>query len=306
MDRRVTDQNTSIYNNNANKGICLRLRDGVFTVAFTGIAHVNGIPSDDWLAGVILGKEWSRQTDFSELASFSFGKSGCPEYLHDVLQRLHKALSRQSEIRPFFRRYPLEISVSGLRAKRGHLLPYLLVIRKPRGSKTISYELSERAGSRDLHFFKIYISGGWGERHNDIMMMLKTSISSIKDPTSTESINEIIGHLHYAVRLFSLREPSIGPDVMRIAHLPHVNYSKVEFAPHDPRLFSSPFLYGAEVGAPIHYNPWIISPGTRFSPQGVIGGGQVVWADGHEFELASTTPLTSGTTALGLLPLVRK
>lgn len=253
-----------------------------------------------------MGKDWSSSTMPFEHASYSFGGSGCPEYLDQVLVRLHYALSDQIRKRHSFWRYPLEVSVSGLRTKRGNLFPYLLIIRKHRRSKDISYELIGREINRDVHFFKLYISGGWGERHSDIRVMLEGRIASIPDPASTDAINKMIGHLHYAVRLFSLREPSIGSDVMRVAHLPRVNYSKIEFVPDDMNVFSSPFLYGSEAGNPVQYNPWIVSPGTCFSPQGIVGKGLIVHANGHEFELAGEDPASKGGTVLATLPLVRR
>jgi hypothetical protein len=306
LDRRVTDETFSIYNNNANKGICLRLRDGVFTVAFTGIAHVNDISSDDWLAGVIMGKDWNSSTPFFELASYSFGGSGCPDYLDAVLVRLHHALSNQIKKKFLFWRYSLEVSVSGLRTKCGYLFPYLLIIRKPRRSNQICYELVGREIDPDPNAIKLYISGGWGERHSDIRTMLESRIASIPNPTSTDAINQMIGLLHYAVKLLSDREPSIGADVMGIAHLPRVNYSKVEFVPSSTAAFSSAFLHGSEAGAAVQYNPWIISPGTRFSPQGIVGSGSKLSANGHEFELAGESLPTTDGTVFATLPLVRR
>lgn len=308
LDRRLTkvDRDVSLHSNNANKGICLRLRDGIFTIGFTGIAHLNGLPTDDWLAGIIMGKKWSKETPFFELASFSFGRSGCPEYLNPILKRIHKALSYKAVNNAQLRHHSLEISVSGLRAKNGILFPYLLIIRKPKQSTYISYELVDRAISRDIRLFKIHISGGYDRKYPDILEFLENAFSSATDLRSNNTINSLIGQLHKAVRLFSQREKSIGEDVMRIAHIPSQNYSKFDFVPENDEDFRSRFLYGEEAKHPIHYNPWIISVGTRFSPQGIIGKGAIVHVGGHEFELAAVGPPSAIGTCFATLPLDRK
>jgi hypothetical protein len=309
LDRRLTkvDRDFSLHSNNANKGICLRLRDGIFTIGFTGIAHLNGLPIDDWLASIIMGKKWSKKTPFFELASFSFGRSGCPEYLNPILKRIHKALSYKAVNNAQLRHHSLEISVSGLRTKNSILFPYLLIIRKPKQSTDISYELVDRAISRDIGSFKIYISGGYDRKYPDIVEFLENAFSSATDLRSTNTVNSLIGKLHMAVRLFSQREKGIGADIMRIAHLPLApHYSKIDFVPENDEDFRSRFLYGEEAKHPIHYNPWIISAGTRFSPQGIIGKGTIVHAGGHKFELAAVGPPSANGTCFATLPLDRK
>ncbi len=304
VDRRVSAASL-IGNNNANKVICLVLRDGIFNVSFTGLAHIDGISSDDWLAGVIMGRKFDRNTNFAELASFSFGGSGCPPFLKGVLNRIDRAIREKAAKNHRFRQNYLEVAISGQKADHGLLFKYLLIIRKPPKSDDLHYGRFDRFPNRISGRFNIYISGGWGERHPDITHSLVRKVSSEKEYKTTEALNRICGYLDEAVLEFSRREISIGDDALRISHLPGANYSKIEFIARSTS-FKSPFLYGDDAGQAVQYNPWIISPGTRFPPQGMVGEPMKVHVNGQEFELASAERQESTAPIMAILPMMRR
>lgn len=304
VDRRVSSGRL-VGNNNANKVICLVLRDGIFNVSFTGIAHIDGIPSDDWLSGVVLGRKYDRHTSFSELASFSVVGSGCPPFLRQVVNRIGRATREQAAKDLMFRQNYLEIAISGQKANHGLLFKYLLIIRKHAKSDSLRYDIFDRLPKRKSNLFNIYISGGYGERHPDLAQSLKRKVSSEKSYRSVEAVNRICRYLDETLYEFSRREPSIGSDALRISHLPGANYSKIEFIARSTT-FKSPFLYDEEAGQEVHYNPWIISPGTKFPPQGMVGEPVNVHANGQTFELASAKSRMPTATKLAILPLKRR
>ena len=53
-DRRLTWTDGRVYSDNANKAVCVQCRDARFTVAYTGLAHVGRVPSDEWLLDCLL------------------------------------------------------------------------------------------------------------------------------------------------------------------------------------------------------------------------------------------------------------
>lgn len=304
VDRRVS-AGSLVGNNNANKVICLVLRDGIFNVSFTGIAHIDGISSDDWIAGVIMGRKFDRHTNFFELAAFSIGGSGCPPFLKQVLNRIDRAIREQAAKDIRFRQNYLEVGISGQKADHGVLFKYLLIIRKPANSNNVQYGLFDRHPNRRSNRFNIYISGGWGERHPDIAQSLSRKVRSEKAYETIGAVNRICGYLDEAVLEFSRREISIGNEALRISHLPGVNYSKIEFITRGTA-FKSPFLYGEDAGQSVHYNPWIISPGIRFPPQGMVGEPMKVHVNGQKFELDSAKLRMPAATKMAILPLVRR
>lgn len=49
-DRRLTTPSGALYDDNANKAVCVACRDAVFTIAYTGLAQIGSKRIDEWLA----------------------------------------------------------------------------------------------------------------------------------------------------------------------------------------------------------------------------------------------------------------
>ncbi len=48
-DRRLTTSSGALYDDNANKALCVVCRDAVFAMAYTGLAHIGRKRTDEWL-----------------------------------------------------------------------------------------------------------------------------------------------------------------------------------------------------------------------------------------------------------------
>jgi hypothetical protein len=76
-DRRLTLSNrpsAAPYDEFANKTVVYRPTDGVVTMGYSGLAYIDGLPTDEWLVQVLTGSEIHRDADDGRPAGVAMGR----------------------------------------------------------------------------------------------------------------------------------------------------------------------------------------------------------------------------------------
>lgn len=241
-DRLVTLQRAGKYDGDhnayANKNIILRTADAILLLGFSGPAYIEDVPTDDWIASVLLlekidpnivmtltRKRWKRVSSA----------------IHALVVRL-KAAGQLDAI---------QLLLVGYRQTRRGLYPFNIRIKDGRiqGNMRRPQSYQFRAiGQRTLH----------AELLQYVVQPSSDLYSGNADPAV------VFKQLTNLVRSVSAREPTVGADLMEL-YLPGHAPTEVHIAYRSRDLMTS------------FYSPWIISigvyPPAQTTPhRGGVGG----------------------------------
>lgn len=107
----------------ANKSVIYVCRDGYMVVSFAGIAYVGDVPTDEWLAQILIGRVVGRR-DEGRPAMLSFGKT-LAKQINQALWLLQRSIDTEKSLSG-----GIEILVSGWRIRRRHLVPFSVGIAR--------------------------------------------------------------------------------------------------------------------------------------------------------------------------------
>lgn len=129
-DRLVSmvDERTGIVpvDPTANKCVIYRARDGVLTIGFAGLARIRGMPADDWIVETLTGEP--QRFPAGERMGMRMGGDLHLLTAPQAVRRLAEAMGRDI---PRSCPQPFELTIAGLRQRRGRVIPYWVGINKP-------------------------------------------------------------------------------------------------------------------------------------------------------------------------------
>jgi len=254
-DRLVTI-GSKPHDDEFNKAIICLFDDAIVTITFTGLAKIEGLPSDAWIAKAILGQRY----DEYPLLSFHRRPIGA-RHLNQALERIVHSIKVAAKDRNATREHPLDILVSGYKIEKGFYWPYGLIMQKKSRTFEMSYRLLGRPGRIiDSSQFPLTISGGWDKMEPNIIDDLRTTLNTVAALNASNSDELASTALTVALREFARKHATIGSEAMIIKHVPRDLASFVSFKPI--RDHSIPFVENLFGPYRISYSPWIITPAT--------------------------------------------
>lgn len=102
-DRRLTRLDGSLFDDQANKVICVRCNNAMFSVAYTGIARIGGKRTDEWIADyfdavpdIALKPIHEIRRELTDYATATFARHQKPMFLDVVMAGFHLYLEPRS------------------------------------------------------------------------------------------------------------------------------------------------------------------------------------------------------------------
>lgn len=264
-DRLVTTQSRQPFDRLSNKSIVFQARDAIVTMAYTGLAYLDGVPTDQWLAGNISGCSWKD----GEIIPLMFGAIPRWSHIGPTLTRIQKGLEqvfRSKRLTKNARRMPFELAVAGWQwNRRGQARPTIAVVGKEKGKSSVTIARLPRAE-------------GWLGRGIGCPTSHLTSsdIESMKeDMGKANSPNEVKMVGVNGIRRVSNRTSVVGPDCMSVfIHPPGLGRVDITYFPRQD--------WQMELGAagskanttwtPAIFSPWVIGRGALQGPMAQSGG----------------------------------
>jgi hypothetical protein len=260
----------------ANKLILARLDDALVSVGYTGIASIGGKPTDEWLARQIVP-----DLDPS-ITALSFGLGRIPKTLNQFVGNLLAGLANGIVSYPPLRSNLLQFAVSGVRAHRGIVRPYILNVVKGADSEIIHTRLRHRQVPRNPNLWSTWVSGGYWATRPEIFAPMETSLRDL--PGDLDQFAEGAKNLMVtAVRALAQTERTVGDELMTTVTFPMRGATLVEFLPLRQHEVSDDFQ-GEAFTHQVSYTPWIIGGCTVAPPIRLIGS-YPLEIDGHIYQL---------------------
>src|SRR5438034_5833169 len=115
-DRRLTYPDGRLADDGANKAVCVYCADARFSIAYTGIAHVGRMRTDEWLVGVLTDAK-AYQMDLRSISELL--KTRATTALKKALPRLPLTLA----LAGYRENWPFVMSVSNIEGEGFQPLP---------------------------------------------------------------------------------------------------------------------------------------------------------------------------------------
>lgn len=116
-DRLVT-KGGGTYDPRANKSLLYYARNALVAMSYTGLAYVDGVPTDHWIAERLVGTSLPDPTKPGMMGYYRIQPLEIGRALNVLCEELHRVFSRMPPL-PF----PTNIVVAGWKWKRGRSLP---------------------------------------------------------------------------------------------------------------------------------------------------------------------------------------
>lgn len=272
-DRLLTDTSEQKpFDPMANKNVIYRARDAIVSMAYTGHAYINGIPTDQWIVEKLRGEAFPQQ---ERMMAVSFGPN-----LHwmDVGQSIQHLQTELNRVLDANARQSFQLMVVGWKRERRKRCAPILWCSEYHAS---SGQLETNRRPRDWQYSSNYPIVGAPDA-NVSLAELKAAMARIKPTRSTEEIEEV---LEDTIRKVSQNNNMVGPNCMSI-HLPHPNLSPVVKATYRPLQPGQAIMYTDEWRRtiPAAYSPWLLGSNTTVTPAIVVGKGWRFGLDSFEVQ----------------------
>lgn len=278
---QVSDRLTTVsgheYDPRANKTILFVARDGVFTASYSGLAYLDGAPSDEWIASQLVGMP---------LAERGFGGAPwrrVPDIGLALIQLCNGLKDAYMTLRPAHRSY-WYTGVAGWQGAN-------------RARRTIAYEVTNRLAAEGKTSFR------WAPvtprptiRRSQFALLQSPHVLTADEISKlrAELRDGEPGDPHHAegvlvttVQSVAARSKLVGPHCMSIVLSPEINprvrcrfvpgpipevakagAGAFEGKPQTPTPSGDPMI---PEGVPIGYSPLIIAPHWQHSPSVMVG-----------------------------------
>lgn len=275
-DRRVTRGN-AVFDPYANKNLVFHARNAVVAMGYTGIAHIGGIPTDQWIAQTlttsVFPEGYHGRGTVPAVMSIRYEK----DYLGVHVKKLQERLGCVRGTLPLQDRQhwtstPFDLLVTGFECNHGKIRPYLAALSKPSDSDTFSLNFAGRywfipRGQRipvrtcavpgqnltraDIESIHNRLDSVWGDGHGSYQ-----DVANHADAMLAELTQDVSARLNL-----------VGPDTLSIL-IPHQAIDLTIRIHYNPVESNSGLLVTRESQIPVTvaFSPWIITSGCVLSP----------------------------------------
>ncbi|MCA0031649.1 hypothetical protein [Mesorhizobium sp. B263B2A] len=258
-DRLVTFQGTAvIHNAMANKTVVVRARDGLAAISFSGIAYIDGLQTDEWIARTI--------SKLSAEAGVLTAAGGRPQKrsLNQIIHALKAALDERSEPK-----HGLHIQVAGWRITRSQYFPFVreLVWNRFRTTRSVSTPKPWLGPPK-----KIVLSAIGAETEG--LNVLSAKLDEHRKTSSKLSLADAERILVESIREVASTNRSVGANVLTVS-IPNPNnvgaLPKIEFFANTEHNALIRRAEGADIRIQVAHTPWLVGPASVAAPSSVSG-----------------------------------
>lgn len=276
-DRLLTWSNGKEFDVVANKNVLYRARNGIVALAYTGLAYIAGVPTDQWIAETISGITFDRDR---KPPAFSTG----PVHVPDVGQSLIRLQNRlqaapvDRSLLSYWEATPFEIVLAGWQWSKRRCRPVVGRISKPAKTMETALEYLPRYWHWDRSQeggFKYTVVA---TPDSNLSLQASTLVSGLANcfPDTAESI------MHAAIQEVSSSLPQVGPHCMSILiPTPSNCAARIRYLPSRGTAFANVTTAEGHIVAtsPAAFTPWIVGPGLVMAPS-VLAGEMSLVVDG--------------------------
>jgi hypothetical protein len=278
----------------ANKSVIYLAPDGVCSMAYTGLAYIDGVPTDQWIAGVLAGHVFER----GRPPSLRLGRIPSWRHIGPTLDNLASRLTMAwtSERQRPFGAPMFEVLVTGWQwDRRQRARPIVIGVRKNAGQSHFRIERAPRHLGRNF----VAAATPEGNVNPDEIELMRSRLRAIRSADEAERI------LVDTIRSVSARPGTkVGADCMSIMiPKPSLRIVRVRYIPISParlaiRSRSDDRLL---MTAPAAFSPWVIGRDLVHAPS-ILSGRFAIRLGQFTVELEAPEPSGSGLrSALGAL-----
>jgi hypothetical protein len=263
-DRLVTRGNTS-FDAMSNKNVLFIARDAIMAFGYTGLAYLEGVSTDQWIAETLIGKKFDRQRRPPSL-SMGIGLA-LSTHIGPAIQRLDAGLRAvfSADRRADARTAMFEILGAGWQWDRaGRPRPILIGLRKNAGSLDINVWRSPRHIGRDF----IFAATPEGNLSDSEVAATRVAAKGVRSYDDAERV------MVEAIRRVSERLPCVGSNCMSILiPPPTLGWVRIRYIPVSPASLAIQSRYDGTVRAvaPAAFSPWVVSSGLVHAPSALTG-----------------------------------
>lgn len=272
-DRLVTCGDNP-FDRDSNKTVVFHATDAIVSLSYTGDAYTESLPTDQWIAQNLWGKEFP-DAGGGRAPGVIFNMSGHrPRDLGYSLNRLGTSIAGHLAGLPASKRKPPEIALAGWQWKRRGLHG----IARPIVA-TMEFKLNPTAGEigyrilvlrRNWHLesprpFRFRVSPkGW--------MTLREIDELTADIASNSEVLRVRDTLIERIRRVSSRATRVGPDCTSVI-IPPPGSRQIHlfYMPSDSGGVPAFGGDGLETPVPATYTPWLVGPNVVMAPAVVLG-----------------------------------
>jgi hypothetical protein len=254
-DRLVTTQSGARFDELANKNLVYLAKDAIASIAYTGLAYLEELPTDVWLARELTGLEIHRL-----MRGINFGST--PEQLHAyaALQKIARGLNRVLSSGP---RMAFDLIMAGFkwsRSKPPKAFVWQASYDRETGLRLGTMPRNWQYPTKTL----VRVIPGSNFPRAD-MNSLSEELRGASDPRSTETV------MVNAVRRIANNNRYVGSDCMSIRiSPPSLHYIGIRFLPAVDRT-AMVGAHGERATVKIAYSPWVISSKVVMPPMIMVG-----------------------------------
>lgn len=269
-DRRVTTDGV-VFDSASNKSLIYLARNAIVTIGYCGLAYLQGIPTDEWIAQTLWGEELLRRED-GRLAGMCFaaGRQGIDDIGRSIDQ-LRKSVQAalQEEQAPLELR-SLQIICAGWqwrrRGRRVIWRPILNIIRSQQKRGAVHCEADgvprhwhyERSDEGRLPFIVLPLPFHEEVFPGSISGLLTRLKPIVHRPEESRKI------LIEYIQQQAVRDPTVGKDCMSVyVKPPNIGVVEASYISVDVE----PLVVLNEKQRVGSFSPWIIGPSSYHAPQ---------------------------------------
>ena len=251
-----------IEDERANKAVLYIGPDGLVSISYTGLAFVEGVPTDEWLVSTITGA-----TDLVVDGRTPIRMGRFPYYpdVGQAVEQIRDTLNRViPSLDPVRRRIALELSVLGWQWRPGSGREVRRLLWNIKAERGHPFQVT-RVIPRRLPRANVYVLSIGDDQLSDAEFQAIAAAAGAPDAT----LDAIEATLSDAVGVMAGRTDSVGRDVTAVA-MPHPanGWVRIRFRGDSPAFVQTASGDAVEVG----FVPWVVGRELIAPPSVVIGG----------------------------------
>jgi hypothetical protein len=266
VDRLVTRRANGAaqqFDPRANKTVLFSARDAFVTLAYTGLAYIDGLPTDQWIAETLRDKPVALGRDGRRPAMLCFERVANWPSIGQALLRLASRLeATMSRLTPaVWRSAPITIVVAGwqqYRTKRPRA--FGLTIAKPKGRLT------------EVLRFPRHLGRGFGlitepDGHLSAEEQ-RAALDAVRQVTPVDAERAMVAE----IRKVAARTDVVGPHCMCILlPPPWVGWARIRYDSPSADMVHL-ISERATLQIPVAFSPWVVTEGWTMAPSINSGG----------------------------------
>jgi hypothetical protein len=252
--------------------------DARVSIAYCGIAYIDGFPTDQWIAHIITGERFAApgiqprphlgRRDEQKSLGYSV------EILRQRLDSWFSSTNIPFELAP-------QVMIAGWHASRRTWRPIIWILEYNQES---SRYVVERTPSDYWWFRKQYVTSRIPDRSEQTAEEMLELRAQLRTCHAEDSVERALAK---AITDVAMRSKSVGPDCMSIVlSPPWGNRVRIRYLPREsnlgsgqaPDLTADEFNDGSSItyaSGPIYFSPWLVLPDRVVPPSRMVGLGSI-------------------------------